>query len=243
MKRERSCLSPDAFLDIKGFNIMSRPCIINGELKLGANENNQTFIWYVPENRWLNMAEFAKCEIGSDVKIVLKIQNEKVKSKNALPYTNNPPIAPFNNHHDFGISPTALKLDDMGVLHYEEQPEPLSTPPLPPNTTSFSDLFVGGVATVAMIMSVAQQIRQKRKEAEASVCCNNNKIEISKFDMKLQKLETEIKAQSQKENKGMLAEILEFRKEIKDIKEEFEHGKEDIQKIIEIVDLQMKNKI
>ena len=223
---------------------MSRPCIINGELKLGANENNQTFIWYVPENRWLNMAEFAKCEIGSDVKIVLKIQNEKVKSKNALPYTNNPPLASFNNHHDFGISPAALTLNDMGILSHEEQhqPEPLSTPITPPNPTSLSDLFVGGAATLAMIMSVAQQIRQKKNEAEASMCCNNNKVEISKFDMKLQKLETEIKAKSEKDNKGMFAEILETRKEIKDIKEEFESGKEDLQKIIEIIELQSKNK-
>ena len=86
-------------------------------------------------------------------------------------------------------------------------------------------------------MSAAQQIRQKKKEAESSLCCNNNKIEISKFDAKLQKLETELKAQSEKDNKGMIAEILETRKEIRDIKEEFQHGKEDIQKIIEIMSI------
>jgi len=48
-------------------------------------------------------------------------------------------------------------------------------------------LFVGGAATIAMVMSIMQQVRQKKKEAEASICCNNNKVEISKFDMKLQK--------------------------------------------------------
>ena len=71
---------------------------------------------------------------------------------------------------------------------------------------------------------------------------DNNKIEISKFDAKLQKLETEIKSKADKDSKGMFAEILETRKEIRDIKEEFEHGKEDIQKIIEIMTLNNKNK-
>ena len=223
---------------------MSLPCIINGELKLGANENNQTFIWYVPENRWLSLDEFAQCEIGTDVKIVLKIQNQKVKSTHVTSHHANLPTTPFYSVYDFSLAPTALTLNDMGVSHYEEQPqlEPPSTPPLPPNPTSLSDLFVGGAATLAMIMSVTQQVRQKKKEAEASVCCNNNKMEISKFDMKLQKLETEIKAQSQKDNKGMLAEILETRKEIKDIKEEFKSGQEDLQKIIQIIELHQKNK-
>ena len=40
----------------------------------------------------------------------------------------------------------------------------------------------------------------------------------------------------------MIVEILEARKEIRDIKEQFEHDKEDIQKIIEIMTLNNKNK-
>lgn len=221
---------------------MSPPCRIEGQLKLGANQNNETFIWYLPENRWLSMEEFKKCDIGNDVKIVLKIENEKVK-KHASNYPDLS-LTTFNNIHDFSLAPTPLKLNDMGVLHYEEQsqPEPLSTPTPPPNSTSLSDLFVGGAATIAMVISIMQQVRQKKKEAEASICCNNNKVEISKFDMKLQKLETEIKAKSEKDNKGMFAEILETRKEIRDMKEDFEHGKEDLQKLIEIIELKSKNK-
>jgi hypothetical protein len=222
---------------------MSPPCRIEGQLKLGANQNNETFIWYVPENRWLNMEEFTKCEIGTDVKIVLKIQNEKVK-KHASNYPDLS-LTPFNNNFDYNLSPSKLVLTDMGVLHYEEQSqsEPVSTSTTPPNTTSLGDIFTGSAAAIAMVMAVMQQVKQKKNEAEATMCCNNNKIEISKFDMKLQKLETEIKAKTEKDNKGMFAEILETRKEIKDIKEEFASGKEDLQKIIEIVDLQMKNKI
>lgn len=224
---------------VKDLN-MSPPCKIEGQLKLGANQDNQTFIWYRPENRWLSMDEFKKCDIGADAKIVIQIQNEKVKSKNVISYSNPISTAPFFSSIDFSISPTTLKLDDMGIIQYE--PEPQTTPPLPPDPTSLSDIFTGSAAAIAMVMAVIQQVKQKKNEAEASMCCNNNKMEISKFDMKLQKLETEIKAKSEKDNKGMFAEILETRKEIRDMKEDFEHGKEDLQKIIEIIELQSKNK-
>lgn len=219
---------------------MSPPCKIEGQLKLGANQDNQTFIWYRPENRWLSMDEFKKCDIGADAKIVLQIQNEKVKSKNVISYSNPISTAPFFSSIDFSISPTTLKLDDMGIIQYE--PEHQTTPSLPPDPTSLSDIFTGSAAAIAMVMAVIQQVKQKKNEAEASMCCNNNKMEISKFDMKLQKLETEIKAKSEKDNKGMFAEILETRKEIRDMKEDFEHGKEDLQKLIEIIELQSKNK-
>ncbi len=215
-------------------------CVIDGQIKLGSNEKGETFIWWNEGQRWLNMEEFQKCEIKPGTKFILQIQNEKVK-KNASNYPDLS-ITPFNNDSDYNLSPTPLRLNDMGISNYEQQPEPEATPTPHPDPTSISDLFVGGAATLAMILSVAQQVRQKKKEAEANVCCNNNKIEISKFDAKLQKLETEIKTKSEKDNKGMIAEILETRKEIKDIKEEFESGKEDLQKIIEIIELQSKNK-
>ena len=40
----------------------------------------------------------------------------------------------------------------------------------------------------------------------------------------------------------MIAEILETRKEIKDMKSEFESAQEDVKKLVDIIDLQMKNK-
>jgi len=217
-------------------------CIIDGEIKLGSNERGETFIWWNEGQRWLNMEEFQKCEIKPGTKFILQIQNEKVKIKNASPSAYSTSAIPFSTNIDYSISPSPLKLEDMRMIQYEQQPESEATPTPPPDPTSITDLFVGGAATLAMILSVAQQVRQKKKEAEANLCCNNNKIEITKFDAKLQKLETEIKAKSEKDNKGMIAEILETRKEIKDIKEEFASGKEDLQKIIEIIELQSKNK-
>lgn len=220
-------------------------CNINGELKIGANDKGETFVWWPDQDRWLSMNEFKKCQIQPGTKFVLYIKNEikhKVENKNVASNLNPASTTPFNNTANYSISPAALTLQKLEPITYEQQsiPETITPPPITP--TSVSDLFVGGAATIAMVMAVAQQIRQKKKDAESSLCCNNNKMEISKIDMKIQKLETEIKASHEKDNKGIIAEILETRKEIKDIKEEFESGKEDIQKLIEIINIQNQNK-
>ena len=221
-------------------------CNINGELKIGANDKGETFVWWPAQDRWLSMDEFKKCEIEPGTKFVLYIKNEikhKVVNKNVASNINSISSTPFNSNFNYSLSPSPLKIEKINPITYEQQQIITeSTPITTVDPTSISDLFVGGAAAIAMVMSVAQQIRQKKKEAESSLCCNNNKIEISKFDMKLQKLEAEIKASHEKDNKGMIAEILETRKEIKDIKEEFESGKEDIQKLIEIINIQTQNK-
>jgi hypothetical protein len=215
-------------------------CKIDGELKIGSNEKGETFVWWPEGNRWLSMEEFKKCEIEPGTKFVLYIQNEiKNKVKKSV-LSNNSSSSTFNNNINYNISPTALTLKSFNKLELQNeirQYEHETTPINDSDPYSVSDIFTGIAATTALLMSAAQQIRQKKKEAESSLCCNNNKIEISKFDAKLQKLETELKAQSEKDNKGMIAEILETRKEIRDIKEEFQHGKEDIQKIIEIMSI------
>jgi hypothetical protein len=216
-------------------------CKINGELKLGSNEKGETFIWWDAGKKWLSMKEFQNCEIEYGTKLILQVATEKVK-KNALSDFPDLSITPFNSYHNYSLSPTTLKLEDMGLIEYEQQSEPTTTPPLPPNPHSIGDIFTGIAASTALLMSVIQQVRQKKKEAESSVCCNNNKMEISQFNAKLQKLETEIKTKAESDNKGMIAEILETRKEIKDIKEEFEDSQENLKKLIEIIQTNNKNK-
>jgi hypothetical protein len=219
-------------------------CNIKGELKIGANDKGETFVWWPAQDRWLTMDEFKKCEIQPGTKFVLYIKNEikhKVVNKNVASNLNSISSTPFNSNINYSLSPSPLKIQKIEPIIYEQQTITESNPIAINNPTSISDLFVGGAAAIAMVMAVTQQIRQKKKEAEASLCCNNNKLEISKFDVKLQKLEAELKASHEKDNKGMIAEILETRKEIKDIKEEFESGKEDIQKLIEIINIQNQN--
>ena len=216
-------------------------CKISGELKIGSNEKGETFVFWPEGNRWLDMEEFAKCEIEAGTKFILKIGTEKVKL-NELSNFPNLPIASFNSTTNYSISPSSLKLEDMGLLQNEQQLEPETTPIIPPDPYSISDIFTGIAASTALLMSVVQQVRQKKKEVESSLCCNNNKMEISKFDMKLQKLETEMKANAEKDKKSFFAEVIETQREIKNIKEDFENNKETIQKLIEIIDLQNKNK-
>ncbi len=221
-------------------------CVIKGELKIGSNQKGETFVWWSDGNKWLSMEEFKKCEIEDGTRFVLYIKDDikhKVDQKNEYSHSFPTNHSTFNSGINYSISPTPLKIDNIKLIQNEiRQPESKPITPIPPDTTSVSDLFIGGAASIALLMSVVQQVRQKKKEAESNLCCNNNKIEISKFDAKIQKLETEIKTKTEKDNKGVFAEILEARKEIRDIKEEFEHGKEDIQKIIEIMTLNNKSK-
>ncbi len=216
-------------------------CKISGELKLGANERGETFVWWNEGKKWLNMEEFAKCEIETGTKFILKIGTEKVKI-NAPTNFSHLPYASFNSNINYSISPTPLTIESFELKNEQRQPEPQTTPPPNTDIVSITDLFVGGTASLALAMSVIQQVRQKKKEAESSVCCNNNKMEISQFNAKLQKLETEIKTKAESDNKGMIAEILETRKEIKDIKEEFEDSQENLKKLIEIIQTNNKNK-
>lgn len=226
-------------LDING--VIMKLCIIQDELKIGSNQKGETFIWWPDGKKWLSMEEFKLCEIAPGTKLTLQIGIEKVKSHELSNFPHLP-HATFNSNINYSISPTPLTINKIELHNEQRQPESQTTPPPNSDIISITDLFVGGAASVALVMSVIQQVRQKKKETESTLCCNNNKMEISKFDAKLQKLETEINAKSEKDNKGMIAEILETRKEIKDIKEEFNSNKEDLYKLVEIIQLQNQNK-
>lgn len=216
-----------------------KTCKISGNLKLGSNEKGETFVWWPDLEIWLSMEEFKNCEIEPGAKFILQIGLEKIK-KDVLSNSNHLSTSSFVDNNDYSLSPGTLEFEDFGVLHiqdfiYEEIQQPITESIIAPvsDTTSISDLFIGCAVSMALLMSVIQQIRQKKKEAESNLCCNNNKIEISKFDAKIQKLETELKTKTEKDNKGFIAEILETRKELKDIKDDFDEITDIIEKIID----------
>lgn len=216
-----------------------KTCKISGNLKLGSNEKGETFVWWPDLEIWLSMEEFKNCEIEPGAKFILQIGLEKIK-KDVLSNSNHLSTSSFVDNNDYSLSPGPLKFEDFGVLHiqdfiYEEIQQPITESIIAPvsDTTSISDLFIGCAASMALLMSVIQQVRQKKKEAESNLCCNNNKIAISKFDAKLQKLETELKTKAEKDNKGFIAEMLETRKELKDIKDDFDEITDIIEKIID----------
>jgi len=210
-------------------------CEISGEIKIGANESGETFIGY--QNRWLTLEEFKHCNILPDTKFVLKIAEEKVKIKNVANNSNIRSLTSFNDHNDYSLL-SPLVINDFGItetITYAETQQPQSTPIDPPDniTSNVTDFVIGGAAFLAMIMSILQQIRQKKKEAEATMCCNNNKIEIQKFETELKKLEQKIDASQEKNNKALHAEIFEQYKEIKEIKENFDELQTVLEKVID----------
>ncbi len=226
-------------LDING--VIMKLCIIQDELKIGSNQKGETFIWWPDGKKWLSMEEFKLCEIAPGTKLTLQIGIEKVKS-HELSNLSHLPHASFNSNINYSLSPTPLTINKIELHNEQRQPEPQTTPTPNSDIISITDLFVGWAASLALVMSLIQHVHQKKKDIESNLCCNNNKMEISKFDMKLQKLETEIKTKSETDNKSIFAEILETQREIKNIKEDFNNSQENIQKLIDIIQLQNKNK-
>ena len=203
-------------------------CIITGEIKLGKDENNHLFVFIVNQNKWIDMTEFKKCNIDN-AKLI--IQTDYVKLKKEIIKENKS----FNDTNSYNLISGQLMINDYGISETQEQliqPEVVIVEENEINK-NISDIFTPFLASLALVLSVAQQIKQKKKETESEICCNNNKLEISKFDAKLQKLETEIKANAQKEKKSLIAEIIETRKELKDIKDDFNEITDVIEKIID----------
>ena len=203
-------------------------CIITGEIKLGKDENNHLFVFIVNQNKWIDMTEFKKCNIDN-AKLI--IQTDYVKLKKEIIKENKS----FNDTNSYNLISGQLMINDYGISETQEQliqPEVVIVEENEINK-NISDIFTPFLASLALVLSVAQQIKQKKKETESEICCNNNKLEISKFDAKLQKLETEIKANAQKEKKSLIAEIIETRKELKEIKDDFNEITDVIEKIID----------
>lgn len=210
-------------------------CEISGEIKIGTNESGQTFIGY--GNQWITLEEFKYCNILPNTKFVLKTAEEKVKIKDVKIHSNYGTVSSFNDNHDYSLS-FPLILNDFGLVDttlYAETQQPQSKPIDPPDniTSNITDFIIGGTAFIAMIMSILQQIHQKKKETEASICCDNNKVNIQKLQTELKSLEQQINTSQEKSNKTLHAEIFEQYKEIKDIKENFNELQDIIEKIID----------
>lgn len=220
-------------------------CSISGQLKIGTNDAGETFVWWDDGNKWLTMDEFQKCDIAPGTKFILQIKEEiqyKVNKKYVAPHHSSPTTPPFNTDLSYSLAPAPLTLNLKELIYETGQPTQPQAIPQPDHiVNSISDLFIGGAAAVALALSVLQQVKQKKQQAEAHLCCNNNKIEINKFDAKLQKLEADFKTEQAKDNKSFIAELAETRREINEIRDNLNHDKEDIQKIVDIIQLQNQN--
>lgn len=220
-------------------------CRISGQLKIGASDAGETFVWWDEGNKWLTMDEFQACEIEPGTKLILQVKEEiqyKVNKKYVAPYHSSPITPPYNTDLSYSLAPPPLTLNLKDFTYEIGQPTQPQAIPQPDHiSASISDLLVGGAASIALVLSILQQVKQKKQQAESQLCCNNNKIEINKFNAKLQKLEADFKAEQSKDNKSFIAELVEIRREIKEVRDHLNQDKEDIQKIVDILQLQTQN--
>jgi len=211
-------------------------CIINEELKLAENEKGELYFYLVNSKKFISSKEFENCDLGDNTKFVFYTIDEappkkKVYKKNDINRNNNQSFV-FDSSN-YSLSPGKFELKELTPLILKEEDIPIKEEL--PLSNSISDIFVGGAASVALALSVFQQIRQKKKEAESSACCNNNKIEINSIKTELKAVKKEIEAKHESSNKAMHAEIIEHYKEMKEMKDDFDEVKDVIEKIIDKV--------
>lgn len=205
-------------------------CVIeNEDLAFGESESGNVYLFLKKSNKYIPMKDIDKCIWGDNNKFVFYIAEEEIKKKQSVfkkPVISN---KPFNNFVQY--PKYELKLEDMKPLVLQQ--EKTIENQIPQNDVFPIDtLFIGGAATIAMLMSVFQQAKQKKQQIESNKCCADSKIEIQKVNYKLQEFEQKVNAKNEKENKALYAEMYEHYKELKEVKEEVDDTKQVLSKAI-----------
>lgn len=190
-------------------------CVIENEELAFAESQTTVYLWLKTSNRFIPFADLDKCVWGDNTKFVFNIVNEPLKPKSIFKKVK-PVDPPFNTKTEY----------PEYKLTFPEISIPKQEPIIPElQETSLNDLFIGGAASVALLMSVIQQVKKAKEEKERSNCC-----------AKVVQLETEItkiQAESKQDNKALHAEIIEHYKEMKELRDDSLETKEIISKIID----------
>ncbi len=190
-------------------------CVIENEELAFAESETTVYLWLKTSNKFIPFSELENCKWGDNTKFVFNIVNEPLKPKSVFKKIK-PTQPPFNTKVNY--PEYKLTLPEITI--------PKQEPVIPVSPEqSLNDLFIGGAASVALLLSVIQQIKQKKKESESANCC-----------AKIQHIETEfnkIQQESKESNKTLHAEIIEQYKEMKELKEDANEVKEILSKIID----------
>lgn len=204
-------------------------CIIeNEDLSFGESESGRIYLFLKKANKYIPFDNINDCIWGDNNKFVFYVQEEP-KPKKSISFLKKPTASkPFNTHVVY--PKYELKLQEMKPLTLDaHEPLPIQ---LPEEKYNLNDIFVGSAAGIAMLLSVIQQVKQKKQQAESAKCCSESKIEIQKINYKFQELEQKINAKNEKENKALYAEMYEHYKELKEVKEDIDSTKEVLSKAI-----------
>ncbi len=196
--------------------------------KLIENEvvqiNSSDYVFLVNRGLHLHINDFIACELGANVRIVIPTQDVPVyhphnfklhtiaqKRATSKFYTDAPAKQEYKLQLDTSIT--------MPNLDYVEPPK--------------NDTPVAGiVAGLAMLLSVVQQVRQKKKEVESEKCCADSKVKFTEYDSKIQKLDIKIEERTKEESKALHAEMYEQYKELKELRDDSEQVKELLTKVV-----------
>ncbi len=190
-------------------------CVIENEELAFAESETTVYLWLKTSNRFIPFSDLEKCVWGDNTKFVFNIVNEPLKPKSVFKKVK-PTTTPFNTKIEYPEYKLTLPEISMPKL----EPKPVEPP-----EASLNDLFIGSAASVALLMSVMQQVKKAKEEKERSNCC-----------AKVVQLETEItkiQAESKQDNKALHAEIIEHYKEMKELRDDSLETKEIISKVID----------
>jgi len=213
-------------------------CIINEPMLLAMGESGTLYLYLKNSKRYITMDQLKECKFEEGAKFVFYTIDEAPPNKHPpkkdklnASYHSNGAALSFNTHSDYSLSPDSLKIQNF-TLQLQKNEQRLPEPP-DHIISSVSDFFIGGAASIAFVLSVVNQIRQKKKDAENAVCCNNNKLELNNVKVELEKVKQEVASKHEVSNKTMYAEIVHHYRELKETKEDLDNVKEILEKVID----------
>jgi hypothetical protein len=185
----------------------------------------------------ISIDEFKECDIGNNVVIRIKTEDEKVdeppivksqKRKQPKKIEDDSAVTvPFMTSHT--IPEYQLSIDKSlfrEVVHNE---------PAVKDESESSLSVEGVVAGLAMVLAIAQQIKQKKNEAQAQRCCTDSKIKFSEYDSRIKALDAKIDEKTKQESKTLHAELYEQYKELKELKDDASEIKDVISRLMKTI--------
>ena len=205
---------------------------------LAMGESGTLYLYLKNSKRYITMDQLKECKFEEGAKFVFYTIDEappkKHEPKKDIKHASHHfhgALPAFNHHHNYSLSPDPLKLENF-TLQIPDYEQRLPQPP-DPISNSISDFFIGGAASIALVLSVFNQVRQKKKDADNAQCCYNNKIELSNVKVELEKVKQEVMHKHEASNKTMYAEMVEHYRELKETKEDLDNVKEILEKVID----------
>lgn len=200
-------------------------------------ESGTKYLYLKNSKYFIKMDELKDCKFEDGAKFIIYTTDESPPKKkdinkgkiNEYNY-NSGNYIPFINNNNYSLSPSQLKIERI-VLQNQKNEERI-----PENidfiSNSISDFFVGGIASIALFLTMFNQIKQKKKEVENNNCCINNKTQIENLKVEIEKSKNQINKDNENSNKAIYAEMFEHYKELKETKEDLNNVKDILEKVI-----------